>query len=240
MTAQPSLHQAQRSASGFLSELDEPLVLTNQVTPSTTVDSKRCQAARIDYTSLSTPAVSRTTRNESKDSRPLPCCVPASAHPVSRFHWAFLIGPKVEKTAQVPGRRCHVKNRLNPNPHGISSIWEYEEVQIPNVQNTATLLVRVVIGKVENLGRLLEILRSIPVIQNDPGWRCRTWCANALTAIAKDGTAVGTSVLDWQRIEQAARRYAGDKTVQGRFASAALLLGPKPTWDLLENKEIVA
>jgi len=123
----------------------------------------------------------------------------------------------------VPGRRCHVKNRLNINPDGPSSVWEYEELQLQNVQNTNTLLVRVIIGKVENLNRLLEIFRSIPVFQNDPGWRCRSWCADALAAIAKDGEAVGTSVLDWQRIEQAARRYVGEKTAQGRFATSALL-----------------
>ena len=60
-----------------------------------------------------------------------------------------------------------------------------------NVQNTTSLLVRVMIGKVENLARLITILWSIPVIQNDPGWRCRTWCANASAAIAADGEAVG-------------------------------------------------
>ena len=95
----------------------------------------------------------------------------------------------MEKTAQVPGRRCHVKNR--PNPNGPGSVWQYEEVQLQNIQNTNSLLVRVMIGKVEDLARLITILRSIPVIQNDPGWRCRTWCANALAAIAADGKAVG-------------------------------------------------
>ena len=57
--------------------------------------------------------------------------------------------------------------------------------------------------------------RSIPVVQKDPGWRCRSWRANALAAMAKDGKAVGTSVLDWQRIEQMARRYVGEKTARG-------------------------
>lgn len=60
------------------------------------------------------------------------------------------------------------------------------------------------IGKVEDLTRLIDILGGIPVIQNDPEWRCRTWCANALSAIAADGQAMGTPVLDWQRVEQVA------------------------------------
>jgi hypothetical protein len=108
---------------------------------------------------------------------------------------------------------------------------------VQNVQNATSLLVRVMIGKIENLARLITILRSIPVIQDDPGWRCRTWCANALAAIAADGKAVGTSVLDRQQIEQAARWYAGQKSAQGRFATSALLIRPKPTWDLLEKKK---
>ena len=143
----------------------------------------------------------------------------------------------MEKSAQVPGRRCHVKNRLNPN--GPGSIWQYEESEMQNVQNTTSLLVRVMIGKVEDLGRLLAIIRGITVVQNDPGWRCRTWCANALAAIMADGKAMGTSVLNWQRIEQTARSYVGQKTAQGRFANSQLLLRPRPTWDMLENKEMI-
>ena len=80
-------------------------------------------------------------------------------------------------------------------------MWQYEEVQLQNVQNTTSLLIRIMIGKIENLARLITILRSIPVIQNDPSWRCRTWCANALAAIAADGKAVGTSVLDSEQLE---------------------------------------
>ncbi|KIV97164.1 hypothetical protein PV10_00946 [Exophiala mesophila] len=83
------------------------------------------------------------------------------------------------------------KNQANPNPDRPTTIWHYAELELPNVQNTNTLLVRVIIAKVENLQRLLTILRGIPVIQNDPNWRCHSWCANALAAIAADGTAVG-------------------------------------------------
>ena len=160
------------------------------------------------------------------------------AHNISRYHWAFLIGPKTENDDEVPGGRYHVKNRINPSADGPSSIWAYEEADLKDVKNTTNLLARVMIGKVESLERLLGIFRRIPVIQNDPGWRCRSWCANALAAIAEDSKAVGTSVLDWHRIEEAARRYVGEKTAQGRFATSALLLQPKPTWDLLVNREI--
>ena len=146
----------------------------------------------------------------------------------------------MENVAQVPGRRCHVKNQLTPSPNGPRSLWKYEELELQNVQSTSTLLARVVIGKIVNKERLLQTLRNVPVVQNDSGWRCRSWCADALAALARDGQALGSSVLDWQRIEEVARRYVREKTAQGRFNNVALLLRPKPTWDLLENKEVVA
>ncbi|OAX85360.1 hypothetical protein ACJ72_00249 [Emergomyces africanus] len=103
-------------------------------------------------------------------------------------------GPKVEGTGAVPGIRYHVKN----NP---INGWVYEEVPLRDVRTTTSLLARVLIGKVENDAQLKNILRSVPVIQNDTNWRCRTWIANALAAIASDGKAVGTAELDWDKIE---------------------------------------
>jgi hypothetical protein len=70
-------------------------------------------------------------------------------------------------------------------------------VSLLNVQSTVNLLARILIAKIENEERLVEILRSVPVVQDDPNWRCRTWLANALAAIKTDGKAVGTAQLDW-------------------------------------------
>lgn len=76
-------------------------------------------------------------------------------------------------------------------------------------------------------------------MQGDLNWRCRTWVASALAEIAKDGKCVGTAALNWPEIEALARQYVGDKTAAGRYQSAADLAKSKPTWDMLENKEIV-
>ncbi|KPM45248.1 hypothetical protein AK830_g1293 [Neonectria ditissima] len=149
-----------------------------------------------------------------------------------RYHWGFLVGPKVEDREVVRGMRYHVKNP-------ISQGWVYEEVELRNVRTTGNLLVRIVIAKVTDEKRLAEILQSVPIVQNDPNWRCRTWVANALTAVKEDGKAVGTSMLNWEEIESVARWYAGEKTKTGRFKDIALASLPKPTWDLLENRELV-
>jgi hypothetical protein len=93
---------------------------------------------------------------------------------------------------------------------------------------------------VEDQKRLTAILRSIPVVQNDPNWRCRSWIASALAELAKDGKAVGTSQLKWEKVEMTARQYVAQKAAAGRYQRAEQTLLPKPTWNMLENKEAVA
>jgi hypothetical protein len=116
----------------------------------------------------------------------------------------------------------------------------YEEVPLANVRSTTNLLARILIAKIEDEQRLVNILRSTPVVQDDPNWRCRTWLAHALHRIKEDGKAVGTAQLDWAVIEPLAREYVAGKTASGRYGSGMDLSLPKPTWDLLEGREMVA
>jgi hypothetical protein len=139
----------------------------------------------------------------------------------------------VEKDEKVPGTRYHVKNKP------ITGWMYYEEVPLPNTRNTTSLPARIVIAKIEDEERLVNIFRTIPIIQNDPNWRCRAWLANALAEVAKDGNAVVSSELDWQKIEATARNYVGEKTAADRYLNAADLMKPSPAWDLLEDKEVV-
>lgn len=132
----------------------------------------------------------------------------------------------------VPGMRCHVKN----SPFGG---WIYEEVSLQNVKNTTTLLARIMIAKVEDQNRLLSIFRETPVIQDDPEWRCRTWIADVLQRISRDGHAVGTSELDWVKIETFARNYVARKANEGRYMHGADMAKDKPMWNLIEGKEAI-
>jgi hypothetical protein len=100
-------------------------------------------------------------------------------------------------------------------------------------------LARILIAKIEDEQRLITLFRGLPVVQDDSNWRCRSWIASGLVKIGQDGKCVGTAELDWQKSEPLARQYVGDKTARGRYRSAADLLKPKLTWDMLENKEIV-
>ncbi|KAH7196259.1 hypothetical protein BKA60DRAFT_601355 [Fusarium oxysporum] len=104
----------------------------------------------------------------------------------------------------------HVKN------HPIRS-WIYEEIPLSNVRSTNNLLARIIIAKIEDEDRLVEIIRNTPVVQNDPNWRCRTW----------------------KKIEAVAREYVASKTAAGRYLNAADMALPKPIYDMLQGKEVV-
>lgn len=155
------------------------------------------------------------------------------ANDLARYHWGLLVGPKNETQEEVPGKRFHVKNTPMDG-------WQYEEVALKNVRTTASLLARIVVAKVEDQKRLTEILRNIPIVQNDPNWRCRSWIASSLAELAKDGKAVGTSQLEWEKVEMTARQYVAQKAAAGRYQRREQAILPKPTWNMLENKEAVA
>ncbi|KAH9224094.1 hypothetical protein DL95DRAFT_517353 [Leptodontidium sp. 2 PMI_412] len=125
-----------------------------------------------------------------------------------KFHWGFLIGPKTEKGVNVPGVRFHVKNTPTNG-------WVYEEKSVGDVRSTNTLLARIIIAKVEDEKRLINLLQNLPIVNGDPNWRYRSWVAQALTEIARDGKCVGTSELDWRKIEAFAREYVAKKRQLG-------------------------
>ncbi|KAH9830695.1 hypothetical protein Tdes44962_MAKER09006 [Teratosphaeria destructans] len=157
-------------------------------------------------------------------------CPSGTTNNVARkYHWGFLVGPKAERKEEVPGTSYHVKN----------STCAGLGVPVPNVRGTSNLLARVLIAKITDPKRLVEILRSQPLVQNGPDWRCRTWVASVLKALAKDGTAVGTSRLNWETVEATSRRYVASEIAEGRYEHSDDLFRPKPTWDMLEDKETV-
>lgn len=120
-----------------------------------------------------------------------------------------------------------------------SGVTNNEERKLSNVRTTASLLARVLIAKIDDEKRLVEIMRGAPVVQDNPNWHCRTWVADVLSRLAEDGRAVGTAKLGWGKIEAQARQYVAEKTAAGRYGRDMDADAPRPTWDMLDEREVV-
>lgn len=77
------------------------------------------------------------------------------------------MGPKVEEESSK-GVRYNAKE--SPKLGG-GSEWFFEGRECA-LAPTSMLLVRIMIGKVADKNRLVEILRNTPIRQGQPGWNC--------------------------------------------------------------------
>jgi hypothetical protein len=126
----------------------------------------------------------------------------------------------------------HVKNPVGRG-------WVYEELELRDVRTMNPLLARILIAKIVDERRLVEVIRTTPLVQDDEEWRCRSWIAQVLERLAGERGVVGRAELSWVKIEALARDYVGRKTAGGRYGSEADPKMPKPTWDMLLGKETV-
>ncbi|GKZ29987.1 hypothetical protein AbraIFM66950_007416 [Aspergillus brasiliensis] len=106
------------------------------------------------------------------------------------YHWALIVGPKIEGQDKT-GVRYHAKEK----PRAGGSEWVFEEREC-TLAPTNMLLVRVMIGKITDRNSLVQTLRSIPIRQNQAGWKCVAWVREALERLKAGGTALGTSVIE--------------------------------------------
>lgn len=143
----------------------------------------------------------------------------------------MIVGPKKE-TPLSRGLLCQVNNGVGPWPD-----WQYEQRDI-SMKPSPRLLVRVTVAKIRNRRRLKAVLRDTPLRPEQEGWKCVEWVQEALRALDKDGSALGTSVSEWQTVRDWAMWYIDAKHRAGRFDR---YYDPDhaPTWDLLENTETV-
>jgi hypothetical protein len=76
--------------------------------------------------------------------------------------------------------------------------WYYEELHVL-AKGTTKLLATTSVGQIADMDHLLEIVRDIPVRQDDVDWNCVTWVKGALEELALDGTALeqGGVGTDW-------------------------------------------
>ena len=125
---------------------------------------------------------------------------------VPSYHWALIVGPKIETPGKI-GMRYHAKEL--PKAGG-GSEWYFDGSKC-QLTPTSMLLVRVMIGKVEDGNSLAQILSTTPIRQNKVGWNCVAWVREALERLKADGKALGTSVIDWEAVRNESMSYCQRK-----------------------------
>lgn len=147
----------------------------------------------------------------------------------------MLVGPKTE-VEDGKGMRYHAKERGGVNG---GSEWFFEELETPLLA-TRMILCRVMIGKVEDKQRLVQVLSRIPIRQDQAEWNCVFWVKEALEELETDGKAIGTGVMDWDNVRDAVMEYTQRKKDEHRFDGKGNFDMMKvPTFDLIERKETI-
>lgn len=150
-----------------------------------------------------------------------------------------------------PGRRHRIQ-RLRPGhpQHDAGKVWGYFETDLPSVSSVAHMYARIRVAKIEDDEVLLALIREMRPPGADPGdaasmafaegYTSRDWVAAVLARMEATPPAerpVGRAVLNWEEIERTARRYVAGKIATDRYKKVEALYLPKPTWDMLLDKE---
>lgn len=155
---------------------------------------------------------------------------------VDRYHWALTTGPKKEND-KSEGLRVHAREKFDYATNTIA--WKFEERAIP-VYATEMLLARICVGKIEDDDKFVSIVRSIPIRDKEQGWNCVFWVAEALERLVADEGAMGTSVMDWQTVRDAAMSYVQEKKDAHRFDGRGDYdMRKAATFSLIEGKELI-
>lgn len=144
----------------------------------------------------------------------------------------------------IAGTKFHAKEDMSRQPY----TWTMtEEEETLGTHQSARLLTRTLIGKVNNRQTLETTLKSIPVRagqEGHDGWNCVAWVKEAVEELAEEGNdALCSSMLDWPRIRAKALEYTREKVASHRFdgkpATYKFVQEDIPTYDMVTDKEIV-
>ncbi|KAK2761648.1 hypothetical protein FQN54_001476 [Arachnomyces sp. PD_36] len=163
-----------------------------------------------------------------------------SRAPPDSYHWAILVESKSSLSGSSEILQYHIKNTIQPGISG--QPWVFEESKLQDSNTRFRLLTRVLVGRVKKLGDASACLRSVPLIQGDPGWTCRVWVRDALAKLDADTIFdPERRINDWDAIEKECRRYVAEKKAAGRWEMSkpgvASNLNDTPTYDMLQGRE---
>ena len=139
--------------------------------------------------------------------------------------------------------------------------WRFEAQPLADLFTASPLLARVLISKVVDPTRVTAVLEAVPLIQDDEAWTCRVWVRDALAELArqdvidlpfqfppsplKHASSVRLSLTEeaWAVVESRCLGYLETKHTVHRWRDAGegrWIEGQVPTWDLREERELVA
>jgi hypothetical protein len=157
---------------------------------------------------------------------------------LSRYHWALLVGPKNEsKDPQLEeGTKFHAKEF--PKSPGPGFEFRFEERAV-SLMPIDMILVRIMLAKVEDTGKLAQLLRQVPIGQREEGgWNCVAWVKEALLRIERSEGIAGTSELGWEAVREAALSYCRLKRDERRFDGTGKYDPTQvPTFDMILMEE---
>ena len=163
-----------------------------------------------------------------------------SRAPPDSYHWALLVSPKSDDSLSTT-MQYHVKNTVQPGIQG--QPWVFEASMLSDSSTRFRLLVRILVGKIKKPESLASSLRSVPIVQNDPGWTCISWVRDALSRLDTDGILTSGKIAAWDEVERQCRHYVAEKHAQGRWKASgagAQIAGSIPTWDMLQGHELIS
>ncbi|PIB02342.1 hypothetical protein CB0940_00854 [Cercospora beticola] len=174
----------------------------------------------------------------------------ASTKPVmpgkeDKYHWAFLIGPKHENKSSQ-GTKCHAKDVViideTKDKYTIRTEYHFEERKVW-LTAVDMIVVRLLLGKVLDKERLMDVLRGTRVKKHSDagGWNSVSWTKDVLDRLTREDGILGASVIEWETVRHSALWYIEEKTAQHRFDGKAIGTFDKtkvPTWDLVNDIEL--
>lgn len=135
----------------------------------------------------------------------------------------------------MPGL-CHkiVLEAVNPR----APQWFHYAIAMDDVRCSDTLLARILVGKIKRRNRLDQIINAMTPLENQPHHAAEAWMNAVLHALTMDRGVMGRSYLMWVQISAKAMEYVDEKTKSGRYEDLENQTHPRPTWDMLQDREI--
>lgn len=162
--------------------------------------------------------------------------------PPDSYHWALLVGPKSDEDP-YDAVQYHVKNTIRPGVSG--QPWVFEASRLGESDTRYRLLIRVLIAKIADPSSVDASLRGVPIIQESPDWNCISWVRSAIERLNADGVLSESKVVDWSIIDRQCKDYVVKKKEAGRWRAgnspdSTHELVKIPTWDMLQEREVVS